>query len=155
MTQTIDIKTQADFARMFASVVEAFGGLRWGTWLDGEMRRLEAEHAKFFAKAEDPAGKKWAPLAPSTVKRKGHATILVDKVKLKPSLTQPQSEYGYRYPVDEWPKASLVFGTLAPYSGFQETATDIKPARIHVGVNTRYVDGMAGRAVDHAFKGIQ
>ena len=38
-----------------------------------------------FAQGQDPYGKGWAPLAPSTIKRKGHSSILVETGKLAAS----------------------------------------------------------------------
>lgn len=138
---------------MLKSVERDFLNLSWGDWLGNELKSLEAEHAKYFAQSRDPLGTAWAKLKPATVKRKGHATILVDTGRLRASLSQPNSEYGIRYAVDEWPRAGIVFGTDAPYSHYHDEGRPPRlPQRQHIGITPPYFDAMASRAVNFAFQ---
>lgn len=154
-TAVAEIRRQTDLDRLFAGVVESFRAVEWDDWLETELRELEIEHAKYFVARVGPDGKSWAPLAPSTIRRKGHATPLVDTGRLRDSLTKPQSEFGFRYAVDSWPsRATAIFGTDAPYSVYHDTGTDRMPARRHVGVYEKYANQLAVRAVEHVLEGL-
>lgn len=57
---------------------------------------LEEVHTDYFQFEADPNGAPWAPLASSTVRKKGHDTILFEEGKLQESLTSPNSEFAIR-----------------------------------------------------------
>jgi len=71
-----------------------------------------------FASAGAAEGTPWAPLAPSTLKRKrGAGGILVNTGALQDSLTDPESPDH----VEAIDNLSLTFGSDLPYAGFQQT----------------------------------
>ncbi len=160
MNTTTEIRSQADMAAFFRSIGDDFDRLKWDDWMVGELRRMEAQHAEYFARQAGPDGAGWAPNRPSTIKRKGHARILRgiprDGHPLSKSLTLALAEFAVRYTIDEWPsRAQLIFGTDAPHHGYNQDGTSRAPARPHVGVTLQYFDGMVGRAADHALKGLK
>jgi phage gpG-like protein len=97
-----------------------------------DIREMEAGQ---FSSAGGSGGTPWAPLAPSTVKRKrGRGGILVSSGALLDSLTDPESPDH----VEAIGKLSLEFGTSLPYAGFQQTGagwgfgqTSLPPAPRH------------------------
>lgn len=99
------------------------------------LRLLEDRHRHYFASRTSPSGDSWPPLAPSTVRRKGHDTILVDTGRLKGSL---KGESGdsirevYREGANN--QHGLVFGTAVPYSIFHDGGGRL-PKRQHVGMD--------------------
>jgi hypothetical protein len=166
MPDTLDyeIRTQADFDRLFQSVRDDFEtAVTWEGFADTEFRSLEQLHdekfkgggAGFFTSAGG-----WPPNAPSTVRMKGHSRPLFgipsQGFRLHASLTQPNSEFGIRLTVDEWPNyAAIIFGTDAPYHAFNQYGTSRIPARPHLGISEKYFNDVAKRAVDHVFDRIQ
>ncbi len=80
-----------------------------------DVREMEAEQ---FSSAGASGGTPWAPLAPSTVKRKrGTGGILVASGALRDSLTDSESPEH----VEAIGKLSLEIGTDLPYARFQQT----------------------------------
>lgn len=138
---------------VFDGIEVDFGDLPYGAMLKDELGELEQLHAGFFASSTGPDGAKWPPLAPSTVKRKGHSTILVETSALQASLTQPNA--GVRTVVDEPAGTTLAFGTDVPYSVFHDADSGSRPARRHVGVDDQFVTKMANRIADAVVKGLQ
>lgn len=70
-----------------------------------------------FASAGASGGTPWAPLEPSTLKRKhGAGGILVSTGALQDSLTDPESPDH----VESIDNLSLTFGSDLPYAGFQQ-----------------------------------
>jgi phage gpG-like protein len=101
--------------------------------------------AKAFHEGREPGRTPWAPLAPSTIARKGarsgiigpHSTILVDTGRLFESLTIDDGTSDTVWITGD---NFLTFGTSVPYSIFHETGTSRMPARPAVGVNDETVD---------------
>lgn len=138
---------------VFDGIELDFSEVPYGAMLKEELGHLEQLHAGFFASSTGPDGNKWPPLAPSTVKRKGHSTILVETSALKASLTQPQA--GVRIVIDEPAGTVMSFGTDVPYSVFHDAASGSRPARRHVGANEEYVNKLANRIADGVVKGLK
>ncbi len=80
-------------------------------------RALETRWRASYAAGTDPYGKPWAPLKPSTVRRKGHATILVETGETF-DLTR----------VLALPGAGIKF-TVGPKGFWHLTATENRAAR--------------------------
>lgn len=80
----------------------------------GDMRQMASDQ---FASAGAVGGTPWAPLAPSTLKRKGGGGILVASGALLDSLTDAESPDH----VEAIDNLSLDFGTDLGYAGFQQT----------------------------------
>ncbi len=108
----------------------------YGIFLRGEADRFDAE------------GPGWAPLKPSTVARKGFATILVETGKMRESLTQAGAEGAVFRPS----AANAEMGTAyrSPRQGgqwaavalasFHQEGTDRMPARPVIDPEDAYSD---------------
>ena len=46
----------------------------------------------------------------------------------------------------------LKFGTDLPYSVFNDQGTDRIPARPHIGMDNKHLDGLVRRALDYTIK---
>ena len=157
------IRDQAGLKALFDSIVADVRAAKWEGWLQGELRLIEKLHDDYFqtrGRTFYTAAGGWAPNKQSTVKAKGHARVLFGKPKdgfrLHKSLSQPQSEFGIRITVDNWPdRATLVFGTDAPYHKYNQYGTRRIPARPHLGLTPQFFDKTVERAVDHVFRAIQ
>jgi phage gpG-like protein len=140
---------------VFDDVADSFGEVRYSPFLKRELVNLESLHAVYFAATTSPAGEAWAPLAPSTIKRKGHSQILRDTGRLIKSLATKSAD-SVRDVVDEGANRSgLAFGTSVPYSIFHDKATAKRPARRHVGFSDNYLQGATERAATHTIEGLK
>lgn len=148
--QTTIIKTQADMNRLIAGLLAAFARMKWESFMQAELRLMEAAHGGYWLRQAGPSGAPWPALAASTIRRKGHATILLDKGPLRDSLTMPYGG-GIRITVDQWPLARMHFGTDVPYSRYHNEGGGRLPQREHVGLTLPHFEAMIPRAVDHAF----
>jgi phage gpG-like protein len=97
---------------------------------------LEEMHRQYFVSATSPSGEAWAPLAPSTVARKGHAKILIDTQNLFQSLTDSGAGDAIREADQEF----LLFGTRREWawvhmSGIDRPDRPKLPARVHTGIS--------------------
>lgn len=118
---------------------------------------LEDMHQQYFASATDPSGKGWEPLAPSTVKAKGNAKILVDTQSLFQSLTDSGSSEAIR----EYDPDFVLFGTRREWAwvhmfGIDTPSRPRLPARVHTGISqpgiTAIVDVVADASVELMFE---
>lgn len=76
-----------------------------------------------FANGQDPYGKGWAPLAPSTIRQKGHSSILVDTGKLAAStIAVPMSGAGIEL-------RSIDYGQFHQFGTKYMVAREVFPAR--------------------------
>ena len=150
-----EIRNQQDLDRLYRGVVDQFKAIRFNDFLQREMRRLEIYHNLQFGTEAGADKARWPALAPATVKKKGHAKILVETGKLRSSLTQTAADGAIRYTWDEPGKAGLSFGTDVPYSQYHseiDRPGKRLPTREHVGINPAYFDAFCGRAMDHVHK---
>ena len=135
-----------------------FRTMRWAAFMRQEQRNLENIHRRYFDSFVGPDGQSWKANAPLTIKRKGHDRRLHGKpangFRLRQSLTLPHSEFGIRYEIDEWPNARIVFGTDAPYHGYNQEGTRRIPARKHLGITRAYFYQLSRRANQYALKKI-
>lgn len=150
--ETTLLRTQDDMNRLYRSVADDFKRIRWEQWMQTQFRRMEELHAGYFYGQQGPDGKEWAPNRPSTIKRKGHGVILVHKYKLLPSMTRPFADEAVRMTIDEWPKATMIFGNTLPYSVINNEGNLARnlPARVHIGLTRPFFERMAESAVDYA-----
>lgn len=128
----------------------------WEPQLHAESEALDREYGIYFKRKAGPGGQQWAPNAPRTIKAKGHARQLFGKpakgFRLHASLTTRNGEFSIRYEIDHWPsRATLIHGTDAPYSVYNDRGTRRIPARQHIGISGQYFDGVAARGVEYAF----
>jgi hypothetical protein len=93
---------------------------------------LESDHRRFWAGEHTPDGVPWFPLAESTVKRKGHDTILVETGKLRRSMTAglvTSNGESIREIVDEGANKGFSFGTAVPYGSIHQQGGGKIPQR--------------------------
>lgn len=107
---------------------------------------MEEHHAQWFAGQHAPGGSSWPALAPATVKRKGHSTILVDTGRLKQSF-QGGSD-AFRKIIGEGLNHGLSYGTMVPYSIYHQDGMGHLPQREHVGINNEILSDMTERVAD-------
>lgn len=155
------IRNQADLNQLYRGVVDQFKAIRFNDFLERELRRLEIFHNLQFGSDAGADGAKWPALAPATVKRKGHAKILVETGRLRASLTQTAADGAIRYTWDEVGRSGLAFGTdvtndrgqqYSPYHSEIDSPGKKLPTREHVGINPAYFDAFCERAMDHVHK---
>lgn len=178
MTKTMTIDNPAQMQEVFDSISDDFNRIDYKAELVNELDLIADLHKGYFAKSGGPAGA-WKPNAPRTIKQKGHSIILrgvrgktqkhIKATKRRPkvfspfhskirgyrlatSLTTKTSQtYGdaIREVVSDSRGAALSFGTSVEYSIFNQEGTSRAPARPHVGLTTKFVDGMTNRIADH------
>lgn len=117
-------------------------------------RDLEEKHQEYFDTAKGPSGDSWPPLAPSTVRRKGHDTILVDTGRLRSSLTGKSSD-AIRDVFSEGRNQGMTFGTSVEYAIFHQEGTGRIPQRAHVGVTEKMVDDLADKIASDIVEGMK
>jgi len=67
----------------------------------GASESIAALIQRQFDTGTDPYGRAWKPLKPSTIKKKGHARILIDKEKLRKGIdVRPMSGAGVQITID-------------------------------------------------------
>lgn len=140
MATEIDID---DLQGVLDDVVSDFKDIDYQPVLVSALKDMEELHESYFASGAGPAGP-WPPNAPSTSRRKGHATVLVESGKLRASLNSPGGDAVrdvFREGADN--QHGLVFGTSTEYSIFNQEGTVNAPSRPHVGLTSKFVDGLA------------
>lgn len=148
MTKVV-ITDQSGLDQLYASVARDFADTSYTAYLHDVLRRLAKLHKQYFDAEQNPIGAAWPALAPSTIARKGHSTILFESGRLKASLTQGTGD-SVADVFQEGSNAGMTFGTTVPYSIFHDRATDNRPARRHVGIDAKVLDSIAQGAVDVA-----
>lgn len=103
-----------------------------------------------FGGEHTPGGEAWAPLAESTVKKKGHDRILYESGDLLASLV----EVGGPGNINEASDHGSIYGTEVPYAIFHETGTSRMPARPAIGLNDEAVDILADRVANATIEAI-
>ena len=145
----VTINTQSEFYALLQGVVTDFSRMRFEPLLERGFRMLEEEHGVRFALESDPDGNPWQPLAPSTIKRKGHAIRLLETGRLRGSLRDRAHADGIRQKWDEWPQAGLIFGTSVPYGMFHETGGPNLPKRPFMGMAEHSLDLFTEHTADY------
>lgn len=111
--------------------------------LEGFATLLREAHQRSFSEGKAANGTPWAPLRPSTIRKKGHGIILVETDRLMDSLTKNTGDS--RWTHDE---REAEFGTAVPYAGFHQKGTNKFPARPPVGIDKKTLDAMVERVAD-------
>lgn len=109
---------------------------------------LQEQHQVMYDSGQDSSGAAWTPLAASTVAKKGHDTILVDKSRMKASLVSPTGD-SIRDVISEAGMAGVAFGTDVEYAHFHQTGTSRMPARPPVGISEKTIDQVQNEVADH------
>lgn len=149
---TVVITDQQGMQGVYDSVRADFERIRFEPVLRRGFQMFAQDHSVMFAEQREPAqGPAWKPLAPSTIRRKGHDTILVETGRLRGSLTSERHSDGIREIFDNWPDKSVaIFGTDVPYAQYHMQGNERMPARPHVGTSEQTVDKLTDDAANHA-----
>ncbi len=100
---------------------------------------IERAEAGYFASETDSSGNPWAPLAPSTVARKGHDIILVETGAMRASLVGQTGDS-----IRDAGADFATFGTSDEKAAFHQEGTRNMPARPPVGASDELLDEIAG-----------
>lgn len=132
-----------------------FGGIL----LDVEQRVVNADYqpeladaavqiadyeAGMFAGEFDSNGESWAPLKPSTIKRKGHDRILIESGALRESLVH----VGGPGNITEVMPRGMLFGADVEYAIFHQQGTSRMPSRPPVGMSEETLDKLVNSVAD-------
>lgn len=153
---TLTVDSFEELQEVYDSVAEDFNQLDYTDWMVKELDNLARWENDLFVNAVGPDGGAWPPLAASTIRRKGHAAILVDTGALFRSLTarglRQSTGDAVREAIQTETGGHLSFGTSVPYSVYHDRASGSRPARRHVGINESYLDGMVNRVADYTIE---
>lgn len=138
---------------VFDSIAIQFQEVEYTEPLSDAIKTLEQQHEVMYANGQDSNGDAWAPLAPSTIAKKGHDTILVDKKKMRASLVSETGD-SIRDIVSEGRIAGAVFGTDLEYAGFHVEGTARMPARPPVGISEETIETVTNKVADHTVAAI-
>lgn len=128
---------------IFVEIEQQFQNADYSKTLEPFLKVFEGTHAAGFASQSNPVGSKWKPLAPSTIKRKGHGIILYETGRLKASLTGASGDA-----VRAVSHRGLLFGTQVEYSIFHQMGGGRLPQREHVGINDETCQGVVDAIAD-------
>lgn len=143
MTIKQELQSIEELGGVYVEIEEKFNRADYTEVLEKQPDKLRKDHADYFAKAQDATGQAWPPLAPSTVKRKGHATILVEHGDLQASLV---GQGGAN--IAEVTHRGVNFGTSDEKAPFHQSGTSRMPARPAVGITEERVDAVANEVAD-------
>lgn len=141
----------SQFGAVFLEIEQQFNSLDYTEPLTAFQQITAEGEASAFAGQREPGGASWAPLAASTIARKGHSTILFEKGNLRASLVSVGGP-GNIHAVSE--RGSL-FGTEDPKSFFHTFGTSRMPKRDHVGTNDDDVEKLAGLVAAHVVENLK
>lgn len=120
-----------DIDRAKASLQARVEALDFTTVMRGITRDLEKLHELYFDRQGGPEGA-WKPLAPATVAKKGHATILEETERLRNSLASRTSD-SIRELTRNGNRTTLRFGTTREHAPKHQRGTARIPKRMHTG----------------------
>lgn len=106
-----------------------------------------------FALEQTGTGEAWKPLAPSTVKRKGHDRILVETGAMRTAATTTGA--GHTTEVTERAMNDGVDQAAIPYAIFHQLGTRKLAQREFIGINEDTVERMAGRIADFTVRALK
>lgn len=136
------------FAGIFDEIKIGFQETDYTAPLTHSIIKLQEQHQVMYDNGLASNDEPWAPLAPATIAKKGHDTILVDKGKMKASLIGPTGD-SVRDVIEERGMAGAVFGTDVEYAHFHVTGTSRMPARPPVGISEKTLDSICNDVADH------
>lgn len=146
MSEEIDISQWPDW---WKSLDAQFRAINYEPAMISFLGVLETAHQGYFDRSESPGGDPWPPLAPYTVRRKGHDTILVETGRLRSSLTRRG-----RDAIRETSHRGLIFGTEVPYAYFHQDGEGV-PQREHVGMNEETLQILLDDVLDATVEGLK
>lgn len=136
---------------VFQELENAFRGADYQPTLDKLVAGIVADHAGFFERRSDPTGDGWKPLAPVTVRKKGHDQPLVETNAMRTSLLQP----GHPDHIGETSHRGLVFGTNDEKAAIHQHGARRIPARPFVGWTDERIDVATNAVADHLVEALK
>src|SRR3990172_6920032 len=150
-TATLTLNEFQDYP---ATLQRRLSDINWTPLLRSMAKYLESKHAEYFRQQTGPDSQPWKQLAKSTIRRKGHPIILIEKDDLEQTLTQSNHADAIREIYDEGDRAGLGFGTRRPYAHFHQRGTVRLAQRMHVGANKEIVSELKTQVRDFAIGSI-
>lgn len=135
---------------ILVDIEERLNGADYEQTLFPFLSTLEQTHADQFRSQQDSTGSRWAPLAASTIRRKGHDRILFEKGRLEASLAGHSADS-----VRAVSHRGLLFGTQVEYALFHQDGTSRMPARPPVGMQEPTLDEMTNAVADAAVESLR
>lgn len=145
---TLILESIGQMNEVFADIERVVGDMDYSFVLEQSLEDIAAGEKEAFDAGTAPGGGPWAPLAPSTIKRKGHAVILYETGDLERSLVEVDGPGN----IAEASARGLVFGTDIEYALFHDTGTSRMPQRQPVGVSEETIDKIANRVADETVR---
>lgn len=126
---------EADFSPIFEKIIDD----------------LELDHQGFFESEKSPAGAKWKPNAPSTIRQKGHSLVMRGKppFRLSSSLAGETAD-SVRFMFDEQLTKGFAYGTEREEVWRHMHGTSRYPARPFLGFTEARKEQMIEDVLDHA-----
>lgn len=128
MTSVVELDT-TELDDFLKSIEQAAANPNLLVSWDNVVKILNESHIKFFEHAESPAGEKWPPLSPVTIRKKhGDETILVETGDMLTSLVDGGEDH-----IERREPAELIWGTSDRKAPYHMTGTSRMPQRAFVG----------------------
>jgi len=105
-------------------------------------------HRGFFDAQADPNGNSWVPLSPVTIRRKGHAIILIETDAMRESVISRSSPSH----VERFDTLGMEWGTNDKKGPFHQFGTMLIPQRQFVGWDDETINSAVGLIADDAVK---
>ena len=105
-------------------------------------------HKGFFDAEQDPNGNGWVPLSPVTIRRKGHAAILIDTDDMRTSVINRSSVSH----VERFDTLGMEWGTNDKKGPFHQFGTMLIPQRQFVGWDDETINSAVDLIADDAVK---
>lgn len=175
--RTIYLDGPEELQSLMDGIVEDFEAIDYTAVMSDELNRLSDLHRGFFNASSGPDGVAWKPNAPSTIRQKGHSTVLRGVRSAKPRKRKGGPKFvrtrwigGFRLATSLTLKSGqstgdairegiqtdtggwMKFGTDVEYSGYNDQGTSRIPARPHIGMDDKHLDGMVERTLDYTIK---
>jgi phage gpG-like protein len=132
------------FGDIYVEVEQAYKAADYTMPLLDTLEALREDHQSYFDNERDANNDPWAPLAKSTIKRKGFDDILIEKGDLEKSLTEFSGDN-----INGVAPRGLVFGTADEKALWHQEGTARMPARPPVGMTEQRLNSLCDDIADH------
>ncbi len=139
---------------IFADIARMFDAADYSPTMQYSADLLQETHQQTYDAMTEPDGTPWAPNAPSTVARKGHGIILVEKHRLKPSVLEPSHPDHVQEIMPDG--RGLTWGSSVPYGVVHQEGTLAPrvPQRPFMGMTEKTIDQITNAVADKAVDSI-
>ncbi|MFG0240459.1 MAG: phage virion morphogenesis protein [Gimesia chilikensis] len=147
MASPFHVQEAYEIGGLFVLLEQAYNEAGYNTQFSQFRRDLQKSHGAYFRSQAGPSGEAWRPLAPSTIKAKGHSRILFRTGRLEKSLKGDSSDS--EYAINDQGRG-MHWGTSVPYSVFHQRGGGRLPRREHIGATTTQVDALVEKIANAA-----